>query len=68
MKELHLAQGIARKENLRDFVIPLHLDNLPHNETTIELTRINAIPFESSWAHGLSVLLEKLEKDGSKNC
>ena len=37
MKELHLAQGIALKDALRDFVIPLHLDNLPHNETTIGL-------------------------------
>src|SRR6266478_896276 len=39
LRELHLAQSIARKEKLKDFVIPLHLDDLPHGEVTIELTR-----------------------------
>ena len=64
LRELHLAQGLAKREKLGDFVIPLHVDDLPHNEVTIELTRINAIPFEKSWAAGLATLLQKLEEDG----
>ena len=64
LRELHLAQSLARREKLTDFVIPVHLDNLPYSEVTIELTRINAIPFEKSWARGLGVLLQKLEEDG----
>ncbi|HEY3740125.1 MAG TPA: toll/interleukin-1 receptor domain-containing protein [Bryobacteraceae bacterium] len=63
LRELHLAQSVARKEGLRDFVIPLSIDDLPNGETTIELTRINTVPFRSSWAAGLAKLLEKLEED-----
>jgi hypothetical protein len=63
LRELHLAQGLAKREKLGDFVIPLHIDDLPYNEVTIELTRINAIPFEKSWAAGLATLLKKLEED-----
>ena len=62
LKELHLAQSVARRENLKDFIIPLHIDDLPHSEITIEITRINAVPFER-WGTGLATLLEKLEKD-----
>lgn len=64
LRELHLAQGVTKKENLKDFVIPLHIDELPHGESTIEITRVNVVPFERSWAAGLATLLEKLEQDG----
>lgn len=63
LRELHLAQGLAKREKLKDFVIPLHIDDLPYSEVTIELTRVNAIPFEKSWAAGLATLLKKLEED-----
>jgi hypothetical protein len=64
LKELHFAQGIAKKEKLKDFVIPLHIDDLPHGDTTIEITRINTVPCTPSWGAGLAKLLEKLEEDG----
>jgi hypothetical protein len=64
LRELHLAQGLAKREKLKDFVIPLHIDDLPHGDVTIELTRVNSIGFEKSWAAGLASLLEKLELDG----
>jgi hypothetical protein len=63
LKELHFAQGIAKKENLKDFVIPLHIDDLPHGDTTIEITRINTVSCAPSWSAGLAKLLEKLEED-----
>ena len=63
LRELHLAQSLARKEGIQDFVIPLHIDDLPYGEVTIELTRVNATPFEDSWAQGLATLLKKLEED-----
>lgn len=63
LKELHFAQGVAKKEKLKDFVIPLHIDDLPHSDTTIEITRINTVPFAQSWGAGLAKLLEKLEED-----
>ena len=64
LKELHFAQGVAKKEKLKDFVIPLHIDDLPHGDITIEITRINTVPFAQSWGAGLAKLLEKLEEDG----
>ncbi|HXS99002.1 MAG TPA: toll/interleukin-1 receptor domain-containing protein [Candidatus Limnocylindrales bacterium] len=63
LRELQLAQSLARKEGIQDFVIPLHIDDLPYGEVTIELTGVNATPFENSWAHGLATLLRKLEED-----
>ena len=63
LKELHFAQGVAKREKLKDFVIPLHIDDLPHGDITIEITRINTIPFRQSWGAGLAKLLEKLEED-----
>lgn len=47
-----------------DFVIPLKIDDLASDETTIELTRLNSIDFRGGWVGGLAKLLEKLEKDG----
>jgi hypothetical protein len=64
LKELHFAQGVAKKEKLKDFVIPLQIDDLPHNDITIEITRINTVPFARSWGAGLATLLKKLEEDG----
>lgn len=64
LKELHFAQGIAKREKLKDFIIPLHIDHLPHSEITIEITRINTVQFEHSWGAGLAKPLEKLEEDG----
>ena len=63
LKELHFAQGVAKREKLKDFVIPLHIDDLPHGEITIEITRVNTVPFAKSWGAGLAKLLEKLEED-----
>jgi hypothetical protein len=63
LRELHLAQSVARREQLSDFVIPLHIDDLPPGDVTIEITRINSVPFDRSWAAGFAVLLEKLEAD-----
>ncbi|MFZ0736953.1 MAG: toll/interleukin-1 receptor domain-containing protein [Candidatus Acidiferrales bacterium] len=63
LRELQLAQSLARREKLSDFVIPAHIDGLPHSEVTIELTRVNSIEFGKSWGAGLATLLHKLEID-----
>ncbi len=64
LNELALARTVARSLKLEDFILPLHLDDLRHGETNIELHRLNAIPFDTGWAGGLGRLLAKLEKDG----
>jgi hypothetical protein len=64
LKELSLAQTVAKVQRLRDFVIPLKIDDLPHADININLHQLNAITFENSWAEGFQQLLLKLEQDG----
>ena len=63
LQELQVGLSEARADGLKDFVFPLRLDDLPHSEINIQLSRLNAIDFRLGWAAGLRVLLEKLEKD-----
>ncbi len=63
LQELQVAQNIARDLNFKDFVIPLLIDDLHHKEINIQLSRLNAIPFNSGWPKGLKILLDKLEKE-----
>jgi len=62
LAELTVARDVERKLQLQDFIIPLHVDDLPHNEMHILLRRLNTIPFRKSWAAGLNQLLRKLRK------
>lgn len=64
LQELHLSLSVARTHGLRDFVIPLLVDDMPHSDINIQLARLNAIDFRLGWAQGLRFLLEKLERDG----
>lgn len=64
LNELHLALNVKRDCGLQDFVIPLHIDDLPYREINVQLGRLNAIPFEQGWATGLGQLLDKLKEDG----
>jgi len=63
LQEVHLALSVARTHGLKDFVIPLLVDDIAHTDINIQLARINAIPFRRGWAQGLRLLLEKLERD-----
>jgi hypothetical protein len=66
LRELHLAQIVARQRNLSSFVIPLHIDDLPHSDVNIQVSRIISIPFHKRWADGLRDLLDKLEDEQVK--
>jgi hypothetical protein len=61
---LQTAFNVARDENLADFVIPLHIDALPHREINVQLGSVSAISFEKGWASGLNQLLQVLERAG----
>ena len=61
LQELALAKRVGKGRE--DFVIPLKINDLASDETTIELTRLNSIDFRGGWVGGLAKLLEKLEKD-----
>jgi len=62
--ELHLARSVARKEALKDFVIPLRTDDLPFSERNVAIQQLNVVNFEQSWAEGLARVLKKFEEDG----
>lgn len=64
LQELSVALSVARQKGLRDFIIPLRIDDLPYQDINIQLNRLNAIDFSNGWAAGLSKLVEKLELDG----
>jgi hypothetical protein len=66
LHELDCAKGAAKKfkATVRDFIVPLKIDDLPHDDVHILLRRLNHISFRPSWAKGLAQLLEKLETDG----
>lgn len=68
LQELAVAKDIQKKQQISDYIIPLHIDDLPYSDVNIELHRINSIPFDKGWAGGLSQLLKKLhEGDIKKN-
>lgn len=61
--ELKVAHDVRKKESFSDFIIPLHIDDLPFNEINIQITNLNAIDFSRGWAQGLKQLIAKLERD-----
>ena len=66
LDELECANAIAKrlKGSVRDFIIPLKIDDLPHGDIYITIQRLNAVCFQDSWAKGLTQLLSKLGEDG----
>src|SRR5258708_6781722 len=63
LNELQVASNVARDNALHDFIIPLAIDDLPSRQTHIQLSRLNHVSFRHSWADGLRVLLELLERE-----
>ncbi len=62
--EIEYAKSIAAANDLKDFIIPLRIDDSPFN-LAIGLPNLNQIPFENNWAAGLKTLIKKLEKDNA---
>jgi hypothetical protein len=58
--------AVARKvgKHIHDFIIPLRVDDIHHDNINIELQRLNCIDFSKGWTTGYGQLLEKLQKDG----
>ena len=59
-RELHMAQNVERQDSLKHFVIPLHIDDLPHQEMNIQISDTNAIEFNTGWCSGFHRLLDRL--------
>lgn len=63
LNELNVALNVARDQELHDFVIPLHIDDLPFRDINIQISRLNAIECNRGWASGLHALLKKLAEE-----
>jgi hypothetical protein len=63
LDEIDLAIRVERAENLKSFVLPIRIDNLPFSEVRANLARKNIIDFNRNWAAGLSSLLRVFERD-----
>jgi hypothetical protein len=63
LRELQLAQALAKSQSLENFVVPLRIDDLRFEDTTIELQRLLSIQCHPSWEAGLAQLLRRLETD-----
>ena len=64
LQELAVALSVARTKSLENFVIPLRIDDVEFQDINIQLNRLNAIDFSTSWATGLKQLIARLELDG----
>ena len=62
LKELTLSKEIATENTIKDFIIPLNVDQAPFNLFDGSET-LNQIPFSENWASGLSQLKKKLIGD-----
>ncbi len=63
LRELSVAQGVAKTEKLKDFVIPIRIAEVAHNDANIRIHALNILE-SRSWNVGLAALLAKLQKDG----
>jgi hypothetical protein len=62
-KELHLADVEARRNGIKDFILPVAIDDLPSAEYNVYLSLRQGIGFFPSWRDGLLLLLKKLRRD-----
>jgi TIR domain len=64
LDEFEYARSIAQQYKLKDFVIPLKIDEVSYTDR-IGLNRYNIINFSHSWIPGLKKLFKKLDNDNA---
>ncbi len=65
LKELAVADKVKKQLGDPHFIIPLHIDkSLSHDDTNIDLVRLNSIDFREGWSKGLADLLGRMTEDG----
>lgn len=65
LRELRIACETETKLLLKDFIVPLKVDEFPFESTDNRISDRNFVRFEENWADGLSQLLELLEREGA---
>lgn len=65
LRELKMALEAQAKHGLKDFVVPLKVDQFPFASTQESIRDLNFVRFDENWATGLSQLLKLLEREGA---
>lgn len=65
LRELKLAFDAQQKHRIKDFVVPLKIDQFPFESMQKEVRDLNCVRFEENWATGLTQLLKLLEREGA---
>ena len=63
LRELKLAIKTAEDHDLKDFVVPLKVDDLPFGNADESINDLNFVRFDNTWAAGLAQLLKLLERE-----
>lgn len=64
LKERTLALTLAKKPDMRGFLVPLNVDGLAAADLDWLTSDITFIPFAASWGKGFAQLLKLLEREG----
>ncbi len=65
VRELDLALAAQKTHGLKDFVVPLKVDQFPFSAMRPPLADLNCVRFDANWAAGLRQLLDLLEREGA---
>ena len=68
LNELSFALSVESGQQIRDFVIPIRLDDLPFSDVPAQIHRKNLVDFTAGWQVGLARVIKKLEQDDVPRC
>lgn len=63
LKELRIAADTEKELALKDFIVPLRVDQFPFASTNNIIRDRNFVRFDANWANGLKQLLKLLERE-----
>lgn len=63
LRELRISLDVEAKKGLRDFLVPLKVDQFPFGSTHVSIRDRNFVRFDENWALGLAQLLKLLERE-----
>jgi len=60
--EFEVARKVMKREKIKNYIVPLKVDNISRDEVDYRLQEIQSISFDVSWADGLAELLRLLDE------
>jgi len=65
LRELKMALDAQEKHGLKDFIVPMKIDEFPFRSMQDTIQDLNMVRFDGTWATGLRQLLALLEREGA---